>query len=177
VSRDAVVAAMRAGWLTLTFMMLLSRVLFQASGPERMRAFLDRWKEGGVRRVWGVIGLAFAAFLAVGALSESVGGLDLALLGALVLLLVADGLVNALPAGFRTFKDGVQEAWVRRHAGSVRAGDRDLFATVNLGLALASAAAAAVVILYAPIATGTVVVAVGLALLLTPGLILATLRT
>jgi hypothetical protein len=157
-------------------MMLLSRVAFQAAGPERMRAFLDRWMQAPVRRVWGGCCLAFAALLVAGAATQGVGGLDLVLLVLLVAVLAADGTVNGLPSGFRTFKDSVQDAWVRRHAGTGRAGDRELFGTVNLGLAVASLAAAAVVVLYAPIAAGTVAIAAGLAVTVMPALVLIALR-
>jgi hypothetical protein len=165
---DVVVAAMRAGWLALTGMMLLSRAVFQAAGAERMRAFLDTWKDGTTRRCWGACTLLFAAVLVAGSAATRVGGFDLLLLGVLVAVLVSDGLVNVLPAGFRTFKDSVQERCVRRHAGTERAADRHLFGTVNLLLALAAAAMAALVVAYAPIAAGTVVVGVGAALVLTP---------
>jgi hypothetical protein len=165
---DLVVAAMRAGWLALTGMMLLSRVVFQAAGAERMRAFLDGWKEGTTRRWWGACSLLFAAALVAGAIATGVGGFDLVLLVLLVAVLVADGLVNVLPAGFRTFKDEVQERWVRRHAGTTRAGDAHLFGTVNLLLAVAAGAVAAVVVAYAPIRAGTVAAGVVAALLLTP---------
>jgi hypothetical protein len=43
----------RAVWLVLTGMMLVSRVLFQAAGAARMRSFLDVWKVGRVRQVLG----------------------------------------------------------------------------------------------------------------------------
>jgi hypothetical protein len=171
-SEDLVVAATRVGWLTLTLMMLLSRVVFQAAGPERMRAFLDRWMQAPVRRAWGAVSLAFAALLVAGAIATGPTGWDLAILLALVAILVADGLVNVLPSGFKTFKDTVQEAWVSRHEGTGREGDRHLFGTINLVLAAASAAVAALVLLYAPIATGTVILAVVLALVIFPALAL-----
>lgn len=171
-----VVAAMRVGWLTLTFLMLISRVLFQSAGAARMRAFLDSWQTRPVRRWWGVVCLAFAAFLGVAAVATGVDGLDLVLLVALVVLLAADGLVNVLPSGFRRFKDSVQEAWVSRHRDTARAGDRDLFTAGNVALGIAAAAASAVVIAYAPIAAGTLAVAAALAAALTGVLLVPGLR-
>ncbi len=56
-SSDAVVELMRAAWLTLAFMMLLSRLVFQAAGAVRMRAFLDAWQGGAVKRAWGCAAL------------------------------------------------------------------------------------------------------------------------
>ena len=167
---DAVVAAMRVGWLTLCFLMLISRVLFQAAGAARMRGFLELWAASRVKRAWGVVSLAFAAVLVASSVrvAGELGRFDLLLLGALVLVLVADGLVNVLPAGFHTFKDSVQERWVRRHAGSERAGDRDLFAVGNLILAVLAGAAAAAVALYRPLETGSLLLALGLAAGLTP---------
>ncbi len=47
---DIAVDAMRIAWLTLAFMMLLSRAAFQAAGPLRMRSFLDSWQAGRVKR-------------------------------------------------------------------------------------------------------------------------------
>lgn len=174
-SADLVIDAMRVGWLTLAFMMLLSRAVFQAAGPVRMRSFLDGWQAGAVKRVWGAASLGFAIFLAAAAASAG-GGLsrsDTVLLALLVLLLLADGLVNVLPRGFGAFKERLQEAWVARHRGTGREGDRHLFGTVNAVLALASASAAALVIVYRPIALGAVGLAAGLAIGLTVGLLAA----
>jgi hypothetical protein len=179
VSAHVVVDAVRVGWLTLAFMMLLSRIVFQAAGPARMRAFLDGWQRRGVKRVWGSVSLLFAAFLVVAAATHDgpLRALDIVLLVTLLLLLAADGLVNAVPGGFAAFKDRVQEAWVARHRGTGREGDRHLFGTVNAALAVAAAAVAAVVIAYRPIATSTLVLAAALAFVLTAGLIAAsTLR-
>jgi hypothetical protein len=50
-------------------MMLLSRIAFQLAGARRMRDFLDGWQRGSVKRVWGLATLAFAAFLAGGAIA------------------------------------------------------------------------------------------------------------
>jgi hypothetical protein len=179
VSAEVVVDAVRVGWLTLAFMMLLSRIVFQAAGPARMRAFLDGWQSGWVKRVWGSGSLLFAAFLVAAAASHHgrLRPLDVVLLVALLLLLVADGLVNAVPGGFAAFKDRMQRAWVERHRGTGRAGDRHLFGTVNAGLAVAAAAVAAVVIAYRPIALSVVALAAAVAFVLTAGLIAAsTLR-
>jgi hypothetical protein len=166
--------AMRVGWLTLAFMMLLSRIAFQAAGPGRMRAFLDRWQDGVVKRAWGCASLGFAVFLAAAA--AVAGGLstaDAILLAALLAVLLADGLVNVLPRGFGAFKERLQREWVSRKAGSGREGDRHLFGTVNVALAAAAAAVAAVVVAYRPIGAGLVVLAAALALVLTAGLIAA----
>lgn len=174
---EAVVVAMRGGWLTLCFMMLASRVLFQAAGPARMRQFLERWASSRVKRAWGAASLAFAALLAAAAapLADELETLDLVLLAGLVLLLLADGLVNVLPAGFHTFKDSVQKRWVQRHAGTGRAGDRDLFAVGNAVLALLAGGAAALVALYRPLAPGLLVLALALTAVLTPILLGAVL--
>ena len=163
----------RGGWLTLAFMMLLSRIIFQAAGPARMRAFLDGWQSGGVKRVWGAATLCFALFLVVLAASDfgRLSSFDVLLLVALLVVLVADGLVNVLPAGFETFKDRLQRAWVARHRGSGREGDRHLFATINALLALASAAVAAVVLAYRGFDTAMLAIAVAIALVLTPALL------
>ena len=147
----------RAGWLTLTFAMLLSRFLFQAAGAVRMRAFLDQWQAGRAKRWWGAVALAYAAVVLAGALTldGDLSALEWALLALLLAVLLADGLVNVLPAGFRTFKDSVQEAWVRRR-GAEAGGDERLFLAGNVALGLAAAAMAALVIAYEPIAVTTV---------------------
>jgi hypothetical protein len=167
-----IVEAMRGAWLTLAFMMLLSRAAFQLAGPVRMRSFLDVWQTGSAKRLWGAVTVAFAVFLVAAAASAdgSFRAFDLLLLAALVGVLGADGLVNALPSGFETFKDRVQTAWVSR-AGGARAGDRHLFATVNAALAVVAGAVALVVILYRSIAVTTVAVAAAAAVALTAGLI------
>src|SRR5918998_5804785 len=104
----------RVGWLTLAFAMLLSRFVFQAAGPARMRAFLDQWQAGRAKRAWGAVSLAYAVVIVAGALTleGDLSGLEWVLLGLLVAVLVADGLVNVLPEGFRAFQESVQEAWV-----------------------------------------------------------------
>ena len=161
---------MRVGWLTLCAMMLLSRVVFQAAGAERMRAFLDAWQQSATKRVWGALALAFAAFLVAGAVDAGggLGATDWVLLGVLLAVLVADGLVNVLPAGFHTFKDRVQKAWVQRRAGG---SDRDLFLFGNVVLAASALGVAVVVALYRPIDGTLLVLAAALAALLTPALI------
>jgi hypothetical protein len=171
---DTLVDLVRVGWLTLTFAMLLSRFLFQAAGPARMRAFLDEWQAGRAKRAWGAAALTYAGVIVVGALTVEgdLSGLEWVLLGLLLAVLLADGLVNVLPAGFRTFKDSVQEAWVRRRgAGTEAAGDARLFAVGNLALGLAAAAMAALVIAYAPIALSTVAIALALSMLLIAALV------
>jgi hypothetical protein len=168
-SEALAVDSMRAGWLVLTFMMLLSRVVFQAVGAEKMRAFLDAWQSGSVKRAWGAASLTFAAWLAVAAAGAAgeLGTLDWVLTGLLLAVLVADGLGNVMPAGFKTFKDEMQRRWVARHEGTGREGDRHLFGTVNLLLALAAGAMAALVIAYRPIEPGLVAAAAVVALVLT----------
>ena len=176
-SADLGVDLMRVAWLTLAFMMLWSRVAFQAAGAVRMRAFLDTWQAGPVKRVWGAVCLAFAVVLAVGAVAvvDELPAFEVVLLAALLLVLVGDGLVNVLPAGFETFKSRVQEAWVRRYAVTDRAGDRHLFGAINALLAAASVAVAAVVIAYEPIDREAVLLAAALAAVLTAVLIGKTL--
>ena len=175
---ELVVDTTRGAWLTLALMMLLSRFVFQAAGPARMRAFLDGWQRGPVKRFWGTSSLAFAAFVAVAALmaSGSFGAFDLVLVAALVIVLTLDGLVNALPAGFETFKDRLQSAWVAR-ARTGWEGDSHLFGVVNAILAAASLAVAAVVILYRPIDIGLVVIAAVAATVLAAALIAASVFT
>jgi hypothetical protein len=176
VSAELVVDATRVGWLTLSFMMLLSRVLFQARGPVAMRAFLDGWQSGRVKRLWGAAALGYAAFLVAAAASVRGGGLgaaDLAFLAALVLTLVADGTLNVIPPGFETFKSRLQDEWVARRRGTGKEGDRHLFGTVNALLALGAAATAAAVAVYRPIAGGTVALAAALAGVLTVALVAA----
>jgi hypothetical protein len=173
VSASTTIEIVRGGWLTLAFMMLLSRVIFQAAGPARMRAFLDGWQSGGVKRIWGGLTLCFAVVLVVlGAGSfEQLSLFGAVLLVALLVMLVADGLVNVLPAGFETFKDRLQRAWVARQRGTGREGDRYLFLIVNAVLALASAAVAAAVLAYRAVELATPVIAAAIALVLTPTLI------
>jgi hypothetical protein len=175
VSAPTTIEIVRGGWLTLAFMMLLSRIVFQAAGPARMRAFLDGWQSGGVKRIWGGVTLGFALVLVVLAAGsfEQLSLFSAMLLVALLVVLLADGLVNVLPAGFETFKDRLQGVWVARQRGSGREGDRYLFGTVNALLALASAAVVAVVLAYRAIELTTPVVAAAIALVLTPTLIAA----
>ena len=175
---EFVVDATRAAWLTLALMMLLSRFVFQAVGPARMRAFLEGWQQGPVKRVWGAMTLGFAVFVGVAAAKAngSFGTFDLVLIAALITILALDGLVNALPAGFETFKDRLQSAWVAR-ARTGWEGDSHLFGVVNALLAGASLAVAAVVILYRPIDFGLVVIAAVAATVLAGGLIVASVLT
>jgi hypothetical protein len=112
---------------------------------------------------------AYGAIVLAGALTVagSLSTLEWILLGLLLAVLAADGLVNVLPAGFRTFKDSVQEAWVRRRgAGTEAASDERLFLAGNLALGIAAATMAAVVILYEPIAPELVAASALLALAL-----------
>jgi hypothetical protein len=174
-SSDFLIESTRAAWLTLAFMMLFSRGVFQAVGAVRMRTFLQRWQRGRVKRIWGGATLAFGAFLVAGLVStDSLHALDLVLAAGLVALLAADGLVNVLPAGFETFKDRLQKAWVRRTSGSGWESDSRLFGSVNAVLAAAAAGIAAFVATYRPISAQTVVVALVAAAVLTAALISAT---
>lgn len=173
------IGLVRGGWLVLTFAMLFSRFLFQARGAAWMRAFLDEWQEGAAKRAWGAVALAYAAVVVVGALTleGDLSTLEWILLGLLLAVLLADGLVNVLPAGFRTFKDSVQEAWVRRRgAGTAAAGDERLFLAGNVALGVAAAATAAVVIAYEPISPWLVLGAAAGALVLIAALVRRRLR-
>jgi hypothetical protein len=167
-----VIDVVRIGWLTLAFMMLLSRVVFQVHGAAWMRAFLDGWQRGGVKRVWGAIALTYALFLCVVALPRlgDLRTLDVVLFFALLAILLADGAVNVLPAGFETFKDRMQRAWVSWRAGSGREGDHYLFTTVNVLLGIAAAGAAALVIAYRPASAALVAISIGAAVVLTVAL-------
>ena len=173
-SESTFIDLVRFGWLTLTTMMLLSRVAFQLAGPVRMRAFLDRWQTSATKRVWGVVALAYAgALVALAATAlDSPSVMDVALTVALVAVLVADGAVNVLPAGFETFKDRVQQRWVAARGAGERAGDAHLFAVGNLVLALAAGGVAALVVLYRSLDPLVAVAAVGTGTLLT-GLLIA----
>jgi hypothetical protein len=168
------IGLVRGGWLVLTFAMLFSRFLFQSRGPVWMRAFLDEWQQGRAKRAWGGVALAYAALVAVGALTLDGGlsTLEWILLGLLLAVLLADGLVNVLPAGFRTFKDSVQEAWTSRRG----TGDDRLFLAGNAALGLAAAAMAAVVIAYEPISAWLVAGSAAGALLLIAALVRRRLR-
>jgi hypothetical protein len=177
-SGSTLIELMRGGWIVLACLMLFSRVVFQAVGAVRMRAFLDQWQDGRVKRLWGGASLLFASVLVAGALSggEGLGTLDWILLALLLAVLVADGLVNVLPAGFRTFKDRMQSAWVARHRGSGREGDTHLFGTVNALLAAGSVAALAVVIGYRSIEARTLVLALAVAIVVLAVLVVPPLR-
>lgn len=176
-SADTLIALVRGGWIALTCLMLFSRLVFTLVGPVRMRAFLTDWQDGGTKRLWGAATLAFAALLGWGALTVEgeLRPLDWILLGTLLAVCLADGLVNVLPAGFRTFKDRMQSAWVARTRGSGREGDAHLFGTVNALLAAGALGVLGLVLLYRPIDPGLVslavlVAVVLLAILVGPGL-------
>jgi hypothetical protein len=128
-----------------------------------------------VKRFWGAATLSYAVLLSVGGLPRlgELSTLDIVLLVALLLVLLVDGSLNVLPKGFETFKDRVQDAWVRRRRGTGKEDDRYLFGTVNAGLALAALATVALVIAYRPIGVGEVGLAAALALVLTAVLIVA----
>jgi hypothetical protein len=172
-SATVLVELARGGWLTLALMMLLSRVVFQVHGVVWMRAFLDRWQTGGVKRIWGAVSLVYATLLVAG-LAVHHGPLtagDDLVLATLLAVLAADGAVNVLPAGFTTFKDRLQRAWVARTRGTGREGDRHLFGTVNALLAAGAAGVAAAVLLYRPPNAVTCSAAAAAAALLTATLI------
>ncbi|QDV89756.1 hypothetical protein RAS2_08300 [Phycisphaerae bacterium RAS2] len=172
------VDCVRVSWLTLVGMMLLSRVVFQRAGPEWMRAFLDTWKNSRTKRIWAALVLAtFAALVPVLWRDwPALKAFERVLAGLLLAVLFADGFLNALPSGFRTFKDRMQEAWVRRHPRVEDQSDRAMFAKVNLLLAALSLAMGLAVVLYRPITTRLVILSVVLALILTFGLLHLTLR-
>jgi hypothetical protein len=174
-SGETVMDVTRVGWLVLAFMMIISRVVFQAAGPAWMRAFLDGWQTGRVKRVWGAASLTFVALLTGAAVSgdRSFSTFDAVLAVMLVVVLLADGLVNVLPAGFTTFKSRLQDAWVRRNRGTGREGDPYLFGVVNALLAVGSIAMAVVVIAYKPIDLALVAGAVGIAVVVTVTLVWA----
>lgn len=97
--------------------------------------------------------------------------------GSLVAVLVADGLVNVVPSGFAAFKDRMQRAWIACRAATGREDDRYLFGTVDAGLAAGSILVLLVVVAYRPIDFGLVAAAAGIGLALTLGLIALSLRT
>lgn len=177
-SDETLIWLVRGGWIVLACLMLFSRVVFQIVGAVRMRAFLNEWQDGGVKRVWGAVSLLFAAVVAAGALTldGELRVLEWILLGALLAVLLADGLVNVLPTGFRTFKDRMQAAWVARTRGTGREGDRHLFGIVNALLAAASVAVLAVVLAYRPFEPLAVAGAVALSVVLLTVLVGPTLR-
>ena len=78
----------------------------------------------------------------------------------------------AVGAGFRTFKDSVQEACVRRRG----TGDDRLFLAGNVALGLAAAAMAAVAIAYEPISAWLVAGSAAGALALIAALVRRRLR-
>ncbi len=155
--------------------MLLSRFVFAALGPVAMRTFLDTWKDSATHRAWGwgalLVGLALAGAAAAGL--SGLGAGDLVLVGSVVLVLCADGLLNLFPGWFGHFKERMQVAWVRRHGDSPRASDRHLFGTVNVLLGLASVAVGAAVWWHRPPgaawAWGAALAACGLTVLLVAG--------
>jgi hypothetical protein len=126
-----------------------------------------------LKRIWGAVCLGFAVFLLAGTVSATggLGVLDWLLLVMLIVVLTADGLVNVLPAGFGTFKDRMQAAWVARHRGTGREGDSHLFGTVNALLAAGAISMVVLVIAYRPAEAWAVALAAGIALVLTAFLI------
>ncbi len=126
----------------------------------------------------GLAGLGYGAFVLVAALGslDDLSTLDVMVAAFLVAVLVADGWVNVLPAGFETFKDRMQDAWVRRFGGTARESDASLFGTVNLLLAVAAAATAVFVLAYRSIDAWIPITAVALGLILTAVLVTAAQR-
>jgi hypothetical protein len=174
-SEQAALDFVRFVWLTLATMMLASRVVFQLAGSTWMRAFLDTWQTSRTKRIWGLVSLACAAAVAGLALAEfdDPSAANLVVAAVLVLVLVVDGAVNVLPAGFETFKDRVQQRWVAQTGDGGNAGDATLFAVGNAMLAAASAGAAAAVALYRSIDIALVLGAAATGLALTVLLIAA----
>jgi hypothetical protein len=157
--------AVQVGWLVLCGMMLFSRFVFQAAGPAWMRSFLDAWKVSITHRVWGILAFLYGAALLIGTgrAWRLLTWVDRGLAIALAAVLCGDGLLNLLPSWFGRFKERMQDAWVKRHRGTERAGDRHLFGTVNLFLGLASVLVAGLIYAYRPVpgvwAGGSVVIA------------------
>lgn len=171
-----VLDAAHFAWLTLGFMMVLSRVAFQAAGPEAMRRFLDGWKRGRTRQVLGaaflVIGAAFGVLMVLG--WERLGWRGLVVVGPLVVVLVLDGLLNVVPSWFGHFKEIVQDRWVRHHGAG--GGDRRLFLVGNLVLAGLSILVMWLVIRSYPVHLWLILGAVAAAIVLTLGLMVASIR-
>lgn len=162
---EAPVVAAQVGWLVLCGMMLFSRFVFQAAGPHWMRSFLDRWKYSKTHRAWGwtafVAGLGLLGW--AGSRWRSLDAVGASLLVALVAVLCADGLLNLFPRWFGHFKEKMQDTWVKRHQGTERASDKDLFGTVNFFLGAASIAAGVLVYLYRPLPLALLALALFLA--------------
>jgi len=150
---DAVVHASQIAWLTLCSMMLFSRFLFQAKGAPGMRAFLNAWKGSTTHRVWGFAALIVGVAIAVGAVNSwrGLNWRDVVVVTTAAAVLSADGLLNLCPSWFGNFKERMQAAWVKRHSGSPRANDRDLFGTVNVALGAASLLVGAAVYAHRPL--------------------------
>jgi hypothetical protein len=98
------------------------------------------------------------------------------LIVALVAVLCADGLLNLFPRGFGNFKEKMQDAWVKRHQGTERASDKNLFGMVNFFLGAASGAAGGLVYLYRPLPPALLALALFLAAALMWALIAACTR-
>jgi hypothetical protein len=171
------VTLIRSTWLILCGMMLFSRFAFQWAGPIRMRAFLEGWKVSTTHRVWGLVALCWGICLLLMGLwvFPALAAWDRLLSVLLIGVLLADGLLNVLPSSFSQFKEQMQQAWVRHHPQPDRRDDRALFGTVNAALGVASVSVAAIVLVYRPIQAHVVVISLGVAVLLTAGLIGASL--
>lgn len=149
----ALVTAAQVSWLMLCGMMLVSRFVFRREGPAGMRRFLDAWKTSRTHRVWGLVAGAWGLVLAVSLATHArdLATAELVVVSSVVLVLVADGLLNLLPSGFANFKERMQDAWVRRRDGTERSSDAHLFGTVNLLLGVASLAVGVAVYAVRPL--------------------------
>jgi hypothetical protein len=165
-SASSFTLAVQVSWMVLCGMMLFSRFVFQATGPVWMRSFLDTWKFSVTHKVWGIAALLCGIAVAINTVVawNRLGWLDRGLATVLALILSADGLLNLLPSWFGHFKERMQEAWVKRHRGTEKAGDKHLFGTVNFVLGLASAVVAALVYWHRPVPTRWLLVSVMIAL-------------
>jgi hypothetical protein len=163
------IVAGQLSWLVLCFMMLVSRFAFRREGPVGMRRFLDAWKASRTHRVWGLAAGLWGLALATSAILHwaTLTAVDLLVVVSVAGVLCIDGLLNVLPTGFANFKERMQDAWVRRHAGTQRASDEHLFGTVNVLLGLAAAAVATAVYVYRPLPLVWLAAAVGGAAILT----------
>ena len=177
-SAENTIETMRTAWLALAGMMLLSRIIFQWKGPLWMRAFLNKWKVSHARRVWALLALAFGVWMTICSViaRSSLSWLDALLMVLLILVLVGDGVLNALPKGFSTFKDRMQDAWVKYHPNPEDRGDKAMFARVNLLLAALSLMMAGLVYFYREGSWQLLLRSVVAAAILTFALITLTLR-
>lgn len=140
-----------------------------------MRSFLDAWKESYTHRAWGTLAFLYGAGMLVQTAVwwSLLGWVDRGLAIGLCGVLCADGLLNLLPSWFGHFKERMQDAWVKRHGRTQRAGDRHLFGTVNLFLGMASVLVAVLVYWHRPLPVVWIGCSAAIALGLMAGLIVA----